>query len=146
MNIHLNTDPTTEDITVSITCPYLTPQIEKLMAAIRMLDHQLSVKKGKETFLLDLSDIIYMESIDRTCFVYTQDDVYESSFKLYELEEQLSEYGFCRIAKACLIHMRHIRSLKADINHKIRITMSNGEALIASRQYAESLKKRLGVI
>ena len=146
MNLHLNTDPEVEDITISITCPHLSPQVEKLLATIRMIDHQLTVKKGKETFLLDLSDIIYMESIDRTCFVDTQNAVYESSFKLYELEEQFSEYGFCRISKGCLIHMHHIRSLKTDINHKIRITMSNQEALIASRQYAENLKKRLGVI
>lgn len=74
------------------------------------------------------------------------DEVYESDFRLYELEGQLEEFGFLRVSKSFLIPLQKVQSLKADINRKIRITMSNGEQIIASRQYADELKKRLGVI
>ena len=50
------------------------------------------------------------------------------------------------MSKSFLIHLQNIQSLKADINRRVRITMSNGEQIIASRQYADELKKRLGVI
>ena len=83
--------------------------------------------------------------MERKCFIYTSDDVYETGFKLYELEEQLEDYGFLRVSKSFLIHLKSIQSLRADINRRIRITMSNGEQIIASRQYADTLKKRLGV-
>lgn len=93
-----------------------------------------------------MAEIIYIESVERKCFIYTSREIYESDFKLYELEQQLDEYGFVRVSKSFLIRLADIQSLKADINRKIRITMSNGEQIIASRQYADKLKKRLGVI
>ena len=37
------------------------------------------------------------------------------------------------------------RSLRAEIDRKLRVTMTNGEQIIASRLYADELKKRLGV-
>ncbi|MDE6625751.1 MAG: LytTR family transcriptional regulator DNA-binding domain-containing protein, partial [Lachnospiraceae bacterium] len=95
---------------------------------------------------LDIEKIIYIESVDRKCFIYTEDEMYESEFKLYELEHQLEEFGFFRVSKSFLIHLQNIQSLKAEINRKIRVTMSNGEQIIASRQYSDKLKKRLGVM
>ncbi|MBD5544736.1 MAG: LytTR family transcriptional regulator [Lachnospiraceae bacterium] len=111
-----------------------------------MMNHQLTAKKNAEIYLLDIERIIYIESVDRKCFIYTERDIYESDFRLYELEQRLEEYGFFRVSKSFLIHLQSIQSLKADINRRIRITMSNGEQIIASRQYADALKKRLGVI
>ncbi len=145
MKIDISVDEAATDLTVSITCKQLTPDIERIIAALRMMDHQLTARKGSEVHMLDIAQVLYMESVDRKCFIYTDDDVYESDFRLYELEQQLEEYGFFRVSKSCLIHLQKIRSLKADINRKIRITMSNGEQIMASRQYAEALKQRLGV-
>lgn len=145
LKIEIHVDENAAELTVSLTCRQLTPEIEKMLAALRMMNQQLTVTKNGEIFLLDIQQVIYIESVDRKCFVYTEQDLYESGFKLYELEQQLGAYGFFRVSKSCLIHLRSIRSLKADINRKIRVTMSNGEQIIASRQYADALKKRLGV-
>ncbi|MCX4340609.1 MAG: LytTR family DNA-binding domain-containing protein [Lachnospiraceae bacterium] len=145
MKIEINIDEAITDMEVVVTCSKLTPKVEKLLAALRMMDCQLTGKKGDEIHLLDIAQIIYIESMERKCFVYTTDDVYESDFPLYELERQLTEYGFFRVSKSFLIHLPSIQSLKADINRRIRITMVNGEQIIASRQYADGLKKRLGV-
>ncbi len=145
MKIEINIDEAITDMEVVVTCSKLTPKVEKILAALRMMDCQLTGKKGDEIHLLDIAQIIYIESMERKCFVYTTDDVYESDFALYELERQLAEYGFFRVSKSFLIHLPSIQSLKADINRRIRITMVNGEQIIASRQYADGLKKRLGV-
>ena len=144
MKLNIITDNNIDDLQIQITCRQLTPEIERILAAIRMLDHQLTGSKNGEIHLLDLNQIIYMESVDRKCFLYTAEDVYESEFKLYELEQQLSEHGFFRISKSMLINLQNIHCLKADINRKIRVTMVNGEQIIASRQYADELKKRIG--
>ena len=103
------------------------------------------VKKGEETYILDVSKVIYLESVDRRTFVYTRENVYESGFKLYELEQQLEECGFFRASKSCVAALRYIRSLKTDVNRKIKVTMENGEQIMVSRQYAEELRKKLGV-
>ena len=135
MKIEIFVDEKATDLKISVTCKQLTSDVEKILAALRMLNHQL-----------DIAQVIYIESVDRKCFIYTADEIYESEFRLYELEQQLEEYGFFRVNKSFLIHLQNIQSLKADINRKIRVTMSNGEQIIASRQYADQLKKRLGVV
>jgi len=145
LRIEVLVDEAAADLKISVTCRQLTPDIEKILATLRMMNHQLTAKKGDEIYLLDTAQVIYIESVDRKCFIYTANEIYESDFRLYELEQQLEEYGFFRVSKSFLIHLQNIQSLKADINRKIRITMSNGEQIIASRQYADELKKRLGV-
>lgn len=145
MKIEINIDEKITDMEIVVTCNKLTPKVEKILTALRMMDCQMIGKKDNEIHILDIAQIIYIESVERKCFIYTADDVYESDFPLYELERQLAEYGFFRVSKSFLIHLPSIHSLKADINRRIRITMVNGEQIIASRQYAEGLKKRLGV-
>lgn len=146
MKIEICIDENAADLEISVTCKRLTSDIEKILATLRMMNHQLTAKKDNEIHLLDITQVIYIESVDRKCFIYTSDEIYESEFRLYELEQQLEEYGFFRVSKSFLIHLQNIQSLKADINRKIRVTMSNGEEIIASRQYADELKRRLGVI
>ncbi len=146
MKIDISVDDTAADLTISIVCKQLTPEIEKIIAALRMMNHQLPAWKDDEIHLLDAAQVLYIESVDRKCFIYTDGDMYESNFRLYELEQQLEECGFFRVSKSFLIHLQKIQSLKSEINRKIRITLSNGEQIIVSRQYADELKKRLGVI
>lgn len=145
MKIEILIDEGATDLEISVTCRQLTPRVEKILATLRMMNQQLTARKDDEIHLLDIARVIYIESVDRKCFIYTDGDVYESDFPLYELERQLAEYGFFRVSKSFLIHLQDIQSLKADVNRKIRVTMSNGEQIMASRQYAEALKKRLGV-
>ena len=146
MKIEISVDERAEDLKISVTCRELTPEVERILATLRMMNCQLTARRGEEIYLLDVSQILYIESVERKCFVYTSDEVYESDFRLYELERQLEGYGFIRVSKSFLIHLQRIQSLKADINRRIRVTMSNGEQIIASRQYADALKKRLGVL
>ena len=146
MKIEIFVDEKATDLNISVTCKQLTPDVEKILTMLRMMNHQLMAKKNEETYLLDIAQVIYIESVDRKCFIYTSDEMYESDFRLYELEQQLEKYGFFRVSKSFLIHLQNVQSLKAEINRRIRITMSNGEQIIASRQYAEELKKRLGVV
>ena len=87
----------------------------------------------------------YIDTADKKTFLYTKSDVYETDLKLYELEEQLEDADFFRANKSCIINFRHIASLKSELNRRLLVTMTNGEKLIVSRQYAEYKKEKLGV-
>lgn len=145
MKIEINVDEAITDTHIVISCKKLTPEMERLLAMLHILDKQLAVKKGDETCFLDVSDVVYIESVDRRSFIYTKEEVYESDLKLYELEQQLESCGFFRASKSCLIQLKDIRSLRADINRRIKVTLENNEQIIVSRQYAEELKRRLGL-
>jgi len=134
-----------EDTKIMITCGKLTPELEKIISLIRIFDMQLTGKKDGELFILDVSDVLYADTVDKKTFLYTGNDVYESGLKLYELEEQLAQVDFVRVSKSALINMRHIISLKADFDRRIKATMSNREQLMISRQYADFVKTKLGV-
>lgn len=145
MKISISIEPEFGETEVVIKAASLTAEIDKVIAALRMADDKITVIKDGETHILDISKIAYIETVDRRTFVYTETDCFESKLKLYETEEKLCSVGFLRISKSCIVRLKYIRSLKADIDRKIRITLENGEQLIASRQYADELKKRLGV-
>ena len=52
---------------------------------------------------------------------------------------------FIRVSKQGLLNLKQVKSLRADINRKIGVTLRNGEQIIVSRMYADELRKRLGV-
>lgn len=89
MKIQICVDEKTEDMEITITCKRLTPKVEKILATLRMMEHQITGKKKDEIFLFDVEQVIYIESVERKCFIYTAEEVYESEFRLYELEQQL---------------------------------------------------------
>ncbi len=145
MKISIDIDPEKQDTEIRISCKNLTPEIERLIATLRMVNQQITVEKEQETYLVDVAKIMYIEAVDRKTFVYTKEECFESKLKLYEMEERLEDSGFFRASKSCLVHLRHIKSLKSDMDRKIKLTLENGEHLIVSRQYADEIKRRLGV-
>lgn len=145
MKIEIDIDDKYRDISIEIKASRFTQEIEKILSLLRMMSMQITVKKGDEIQLLDMDQILYIEAVDRNTFVYTKDESYEIDLRLYEVERQFIEQGFIRISKTAIINMKKIQSLKADINRKIRVTMINGEQIIVSRNYADELRRRLGV-
>ena len=145
MKINLDIDGKYDDTEVIIRAPHLNNDIERIVAMMRMIDMQIAVRRDNETYLLETDKILYVEAVDRKTFVYTNTDTYESELKLYELEEQLTERDFLRISKQSLVNLRKIKSLKTDVNRKIRITLQNGEQIVVSRMYSDELRRKLGL-
>jgi len=145
MKIRINTNENIHETEIAITCNHLTPEIEKLLSMIRMMNKQITGIKDGETHIVDVHQVMYIESVDKKTFLYTLNGVYETNLKLYELEDQLSDVGFIRVSKYCIINLKDVTSLKADFDRRIRVTLNNDEKLLVSRQYADVFKKRLGV-
>ena len=145
MKIEIDINDKYADTEVAIRAPRLTQDIERLVALMRMIDMQIGVTKDGETFLLDANKILYIEAVERKTFVYTEGEMYESELRLYEIEQQLLERDFLRVSKQSIVNLRQIKSLRADINRKIRVTLSNGEQIVVSRMYSDELRRKLGL-
>lgn len=146
MKITIHVDENVNETEININCGQLTPEIENIIATLRILNQQMLVSRDGENYLLDVGKILYIEAVERKTFVYTEEAVYESKLKLYEMEERLCHSGFFRISKSCLVHLKFIKSIKNDIERRLRLTMKNGEQVMVSRQYADEIKKRLGAV
>jgi len=142
INIHIDSDcPETE---ITITCAAMSDELERVIASLRTLDFKLTGVKNGQTYILDASEILYIETVDKKTFLYTQSDVYETTLRLYELEQQLSSSDFFRSGKSSIINFRKIKSLKSDIDGRIIVVMENNERMVVSKQYASFIKKKLG--
>lgn len=145
MKIEIDIDEKYPDTEVVIRANKLDSDVERLVAMMRMVNMQIGVRKNEETYLLDVEKILYIETVERKTFVYTSDETYESDLKLYEIEQELLERDFFRISKQSIVNIRMIKSLKSDINRKIRITLRNDEQIVVSRMYSDELRRKLGL-
>ena len=120
---------------------------DSVRGAIDLLENQcatIPVQHDDKTMMCRIDQIYYIESVDKRSFVYTKAGCYETKYRLYELEEILSS-RFLRCAKAMIVNIRKIRSVKGEINGRMRAELLNGEQIIISRGYVKELKERLGV-
>lgn len=144
MKIHINEDPALHETEITINCNRISTDIEAIISKLRVMDLKLTGRKNNQIYILDAAKVLYIDTVDKKTFFYTKNDVYETDLKLYELEEQLASLDFIRANKSSIINFGQIKSIKADIDGKLLITMSNGEKLFVSRQYAQSVKTKLG--
>ena len=130
---------------IVISCKQTDEQILRMIANLRAFDKKLTGTLEGQTFVLNSSEIIYIDTVDKKTFFYTSKAVYETPLRLYELEEKLSSDDFVRISKSAIINFSHVSSLRPEMGGRLMITMSNGEKIFASRQYAVEIKHKLGL-
>jgi len=143
MKIIINTDEQYTETEIIINCCRMGDDIDKLLAAIRVLDMKLTGRKEGRQYIIETADIIFIESVEKHTFLYSLNGVYESSYKLYELEEKLAEHDFLRASKNSLFNINHIQSIEPDFDRRLIITMTGDNKLIVSRQYAAAVKEKL---
>ena len=131
------------ELEVIIRCPQVTEEVQRMAQLLQSSAQRLTGTLGGATHLIDTRDVLYFESVDKHCFIYTSDEVYETSLKLYEIEEMLVDKDFIRSAKSQILNIARIESLCPDFGGRIEVVLDDGEKLIVSRQYARSLKERL---
>lgn len=130
---------------IIINCNSANEEILKMVSILHSFDNKLTGLKDGNTYIINSSDVFFFESVDKQSFIYAANDVYESTLKLYEIEERLSGTGFFRNSKSQVINISKILSLRPDFGGRIEVTLQNGEKIIVSRQYAKNLKERLGL-
>lgn len=132
-----------EDVEIVIKCKKCDYEILSLISRIKMQNEKIVGMIDKETFVLEPKDILYFESVDKKCFIYTEDEVYETILRLYEIERMLKLQGFFRASKSTVINISKIKSIKTEFNSMLSVEMENAEKLVVSRKYAPILKERL---
>ena len=117
---------------------------DSIRSAVDLQCRTVPVQAEGKTMMCRTDQIYYIESVDKRSFVYTKGGCYETKYRLYELEELLDS-RFLRSAKAMIVNIRKIRSVKSELNGRMRAELLNGEQIIISRGYVKELKEKLGV-
>lgn len=165
MEIFIHEDKELSDSRIEIYCPEVSEEILDMAARLRVYDKKITGVSGEGTYIVEVAEILYVESVDKRTFFYTEkadkkrpahkgqqsywegskDGVYETPLKLYELEERLGKSDFFRASKSTIINFNQIQSLRPDFGGRMLVQMKNGEKLYVSRQYVPVLKRKLGL-
>lgn len=145
MKVEIKTDQTEEAVLVEIHCRDITNEISKLERYIKRFRTFIPATYDGEMVNVRTDAILYIESVDKKTFVYTENKVLMTEKRLYELEEILDKKDFFRCSKSTIIHLNKVERLKPEITRNIIATLINGENVVVSRRYAGELKKLLGI-
>ncbi len=145
MKIDILKDQNEEKIYVEIHCKDVTDEVSRLERHLKRFNSFIPASDNGEIVNVDLNDILYIESVDKKTFIYTDNRVLLTEKRLYEFEETLDEKDFFRCSKSTIININKVNRLKPEITRNILATLSNGEVVVVSRRYAIELKKLLNL-
>ena len=122
-----------------------SPEVAALLQKIgKKNSGKLIVNREEEQVLLDISQIVYLETADNRVKVVTQTENYETRQKLYELMEALQGFHFAQISKSTIVNIDFVRSIQAEFSGNYRIKLKGRkESLTVSRKYFKEFKERI---
>lgn len=143
MKLTIHEDPSVHETEITIRCARLDQPLQKLVGQIRQFGSSLTGYQENRQFQLPLESICYFESIDGKTFLYQEKEVYLCRETLSALEPQLVRSGFARISKSCILNIAFLEYVEPLFNHRLKAMLKNGECLVISRSYIDSLRKQL---
>ncbi|WP_444965339.1 LytTR family DNA-binding domain-containing protein [Pediococcus pentosaceus] len=94
---------------------------------------------GSTEFYLEVGDILFFETEDRQVRAHTENQLYTTHQRLYELEENLP-IEFIRISKSCIVNVNKILALTKSLSNCLVQFQNLHKQVYASRRYYKSLQ------
>ncbi len=129
-------------LTVTIEYPEYTESVKGLIKRIRSLDLSFSAFSDDRQIRIALSDVYYLENVDRKVFLYTQGDVYRLDASMTEIDKITEDSDLVRISRTCVMNTAHLTEIRQLKNSHLEAMLDNGERLIVSRKYLREIKRR----
>lgn len=120
--------------------------MEVVKRAVEKLDEHLADEMDEKYMMIQsagshikvyLKDIVYAEVYNRKVIIHTRNDDIEYYGKLQDLSDKAGS-DFFRTHRAYLVHFKYVE--RYDNNY---VTMENGTALVAKKNYSEFVKQYL---
>lgn len=143
MKISINESQDIDDLEIVVNCKKIDENLLKIIAAIKAFDMKITGTSEGNMYVLEVDHIYYFESVDKKTFIYLHDKVYETSLRLYELEERFENTDFFRASKSTIINISKIKVITPIFGGRLEVILENDEKLIVSRQYVSILKRKL---
>jgi len=146
MKIKIDIDNSLNEEEIIIKCPHITGnirQIENFISSLNSNDYKFIFYKKDTEYYLSLDDILFFETADNGICAHTIDDVFETKYKLYELENILPDH-FLRISKSTIINIHYVYAIEKNITSSSVVKFSKSyKQVYVSRMYFRKLKERM---
>lgn len=136
----LEQNPIQEEIEVVIKYAAMNEDIQRILSLLKSADKKIKCVTGGAEKLISISDIYYVESVDKKTFVYCEKEVYRTDLRLYQLLDKLAEHDFVQISKSCILNTNVLDSIKPLTNSRMEAVLKNSEKLYVNRKYLAGIK------
>lgn len=117
--------------------------IESVVENILRGGSELALSIGNREYYVEKNEILFFETYDGRVCAHTKDRMYQSDYKLFELEDLLPAY-FVRISKSVIANVRKISSLCRELTGNGEITFKEcDKTTYFSRGYYKILKEKI---
>ena len=146
MKIRIEIDENLIEDEVVIHCAGITDEVTKVQKAISEVvnaSQKLVFYKEATEYYLELDEVLFFETDESGISAHTKKEVYQTKYKLYELEDLLPGF-FMRVSKSTILNTRHIYSINRNLTAS-SVVAFNGthKQVYVSRYYYKPLIGKL---
>ncbi|MBQ7324558.1 MAG: LytTR family transcriptional regulator DNA-binding domain-containing protein [Clostridia bacterium] len=131
---------------IVIRCKERTEEVKLIESVVENIlrgGSELTLTIGSREYYVPKSDILFFETYDGKVCAHTKDRMYQTDYKLFQLEEILPAY-FVRISKSVIANVQKISSLGRELTGNGEITFKGcDKATYFSRGYYKILKDKI---
>lgn len=146
MRVVIEVDEELAEECIVIKCQKLDERIVKLQSLLSEhtdSDRDILLHKEGKEYYMPLEKLLFFETENKQIWAHTSDEMYETDFKLYELEELLPG-SFMRVSKSTIINLNHIYSITKNITAASVVEFKGScKRVYVSRNYYKALIERL---
>lgn len=143
MRLTINQNNAIGETEIIINCTELDSRIRSLADYILQYSVTLEGELEGAVYYVPLETVLYIDSVDKRTFFYDRHRIFHSRYTLAELEEKLANRQFCRISKNCIVNLALVQCTRPLGNHRLELTMADGEHLLVGRTYQKQFRQRL---
>ena len=144
MKIKTEQDLSCNEIEIIIKYPQKDRRVLRIIDFLQSFDMQIKCAGENAERMIHIMDIYYIERVDKKTFVYLENAVYRTEFRLYQLKDKMQTYGFVQINKSCILNINALDSIRPLFKSRMEATLKNGEKVQINRNYLNEVKKALG--
>lgn len=145
MKIDIKINPQCHEDKISIEVQKICPKISKLLDYINHIENKterLMLKKEGNLYPIVATDIYRVVIENKVTTIKTRDDIYQSSLRLYQIKELLTE-DFLQISQSELVNINSISHLELTVSGMVKMVMKNDEFTYSSRRFLKTIKEKL---
>ena len=128
-------------LTVIIEYPEWNETVDSLVRKIGRMDISFVAKTEGGSVSISISDVYYIENVERKLFIYSKDEVYRFDGTMSDIESRIRDTELVRISRTCIMNTDHLKEIRQIRNSHLEAVMDNDEKLIVSRKYLPDIKR-----
>ena len=128
-------------LTVTIEYPQYNESTMRLIQKINSLDLKFCAYSEDKQIRIELTEVYYIENVERKLFIYTKNDVYRFDSTMVQLENIIADTQLVRISRTCIMNTDHLKQIRQVKNSHLEAVLDNDEMLIVSRKYLKDIKR-----